>query len=118
MIVLGCMSYGSSKWADWVLDEEKALPLLKAAWDAGIQTWDTADMYSNVFNRRHSNTANSKGVSEELVGKAIKKFNIPREKLVILTKCNFPYLDEPHGGRIQPAQTTSRDYINKKGIYP
>lgn len=43
------MSYGASSWADWVLDEDKALPLLKAAWDAGIQTWDTADMYSNVF---------------------------------------------------------------------
>ena len=42
------MSYGSSKWAEWVLEEDKALPLLKAAWDAGIQTWDTADMYSNV----------------------------------------------------------------------
>jgi aryl-alcohol dehydrogenase-like predicted oxidoreductase len=47
-VVLGCMSYGASSWADWVLDEDKALPLLKAAWDAGIQTWDTADMYSNV----------------------------------------------------------------------
>jgi aryl-alcohol dehydrogenase-like predicted oxidoreductase len=47
-IVLGCMSYGSDTWAKWVLNEDKALPLLKAAWDAGIQTWDTADMYSNV----------------------------------------------------------------------
>jgi aryl-alcohol dehydrogenase-like predicted oxidoreductase len=43
------MSYGSDTWADWVLNEDKALPLLKAAWDAGIQTWDTADMYSNVL---------------------------------------------------------------------
>jgi len=43
------MSYGSDTWADWVLNEDEALPLLKAAWDAGIQTWDTADMYSNVL---------------------------------------------------------------------
>lgn len=48
MVVLGCMSYGSDTWAKWVLNEDKALPLLKAAWDAGIQTWDTANMYSNV----------------------------------------------------------------------
>lgn len=31
------------------LNEEESLPLLKAAWDAGIQTWDTADFYSNVI---------------------------------------------------------------------
>jgi aryl-alcohol dehydrogenase-like predicted oxidoreductase len=42
------MSYGTDTWAKWVLPEEKSLPLLKAAWDAGIQTWDTADIYSNV----------------------------------------------------------------------
>jgi len=42
------MSYGSEEWAKWVLPEEQSLPLLKAAWDAGIQTWDTADVYSNV----------------------------------------------------------------------
>lgn len=42
------MSYGTDAWAKWVLNEDKSLPLLKAAWDAGIQTWDTADIYSNV----------------------------------------------------------------------
>jgi aryl-alcohol dehydrogenase-like predicted oxidoreductase len=47
--VLGCMSYGTDTWAKWVLNEDKSLPLLKAAWDAGIQTWDTADIYSNVL---------------------------------------------------------------------
>jgi aryl-alcohol dehydrogenase-like predicted oxidoreductase len=42
------MSYGTDAWAKWVLNEDRSLPLLKAAWDAGIQTWDTADIYSNV----------------------------------------------------------------------
>lgn len=107
------MSYGSDTWADWVLNEDKALPLLKAAWDAGIQTWDTADMYSNVFSPCCSGLI--QGISEELVGKAIKEYNIPREKLVILTKCNFPLLDDPKGGRFKPEQAGSRDYINKKG---
>jgi aryl-alcohol dehydrogenase-like predicted oxidoreductase len=46
--VLGCMSYGTDTWAKWVLNEDKSLLLLKAAWDNGIQTWDTADIYSNV----------------------------------------------------------------------
>jgi len=35
------MSYGSSKWQDWVLDEEQALPLLEHAYKRGINTWDT-----------------------------------------------------------------------------
>ncbi len=43
-VILGTMSYGSSKWQKWVLDEAETLPLLKAAYDAGIRTWDTADM--------------------------------------------------------------------------
>jgi len=43
------MSYGSDTWQKWVLNEDKALPLFKAAWDAGIQTWDTANVYSNVL---------------------------------------------------------------------
>ena len=46
----------------------RALPLLKAAYDLGITTWDTANIYSN-------------GVSEELIGKAIKKYDIPRHKV-------------------------------------
>jgi versiconal hemiacetal acetate reductase len=59
-----------------VKNEEESLPLLKAAFDLGINTWDTADLYSW-------------GVSERIIGKAIKQYNIPRKKLVILTKCFF-----------------------------
>lgn len=35
------MSYGSPKWQGWVLDEEKALPLIEHAYKSGINTWDT-----------------------------------------------------------------------------
>jgi len=42
--VVGCMSFGSSEWSDWVLNEDKALPLLKAAWDRGVTTLDTANV--------------------------------------------------------------------------
>lgn len=72
--IVGAMSFGDPSWQPWVLNEEQTLPVLKAAYDIGINTWDTANIYSN-------------GVSEKIIGKAIKKYNIPREKLVILTKC-------------------------------
>lgn len=59
-----------------MITEEKALPLLEHAYKRGINTWDTADYYSL-------------GQSEEIIGKAIKKYNIPRQHLVLLTKCYF-----------------------------
>ena len=37
------MSFGSPEWADWVKNEEESLPLLKAAYDLGINTWDTGE---------------------------------------------------------------------------
>lgn len=40
-IILGTMGYGSSKWQDWVLDEEDSLPLIEHAYKQGINTWDT-----------------------------------------------------------------------------
>ncbi|KAK9313118.1 NADP-dependent oxidoreductase domain-containing protein [Lipomyces starkeyi] len=55
----------------------------QTAYDGGINTWDTANAYSN-------------GVSEEIIGKAIRKFGIPREKLVIMTKCGFAVGEQPN----------------------
>lgn len=75
-IVLGTMSYGSPEWQKWVLAEKDALPMLKHAYDVGINTWDTADVYSN-------------GLSEEIVGKSLHHYNIPRSEVVILTKCFY-----------------------------
>lgn len=70
------MSFGSSEWQPWVLNEEDALPLLKHAYDRGINTWDTADVYSN-------------GLSESIIARAIEKYRIPRSTLVIMTKVYF-----------------------------
>ncbi|KAH8928358.1 Aldo/keto reductase [Atractiella rhizophila] len=72
-LILGMMSYGSSKWQDWVLDEEESFKHIKYAYDSGINTFDTANMYSN-------------GESEVVLGNSLKHFKIPREKVVILTK--------------------------------
>lgn len=72
--IVGGMSLGDSRWQEWVVEEAEALPILKAAYDNGINTWDTAGVYSN-------------GASEKIFAKAIKTYNIPREQLVIMTKC-------------------------------
>ena len=66
---------------------------------------DTANVYSN-------------GVSEEIIGKAIKKFNLPRNKLVILSKC-YGYVGETPGVRgIMYGQkiAESKDYVNRGGL--
>jgi Predicted oxidoreductases (related to aryl-alcohol dehydrogenases) len=60
-ICLGCMSYGTSKWRPWVLDEADARPFYRKALDLGINFFDTADMYSM-------------GVSEEVTGRACVKW--------------------------------------------
>ena len=45
-ICLGCMTYGTKKWRQWVLEEEESRPFIKQALEAGINFFDTADMYS------------------------------------------------------------------------
>ncbi|HLK24268.1 MAG TPA: aldo/keto reductase [Caulobacteraceae bacterium] len=75
-LCLGCMSFGSSKWRSWVLDEEEAKPFFKAAVEAGINFFDTADVYSQ-------------GESERVTGKWLKEF-AKRHELVIATKVNGP----------------------------
>jgi aryl-alcohol dehydrogenase-like predicted oxidoreductase len=103
--ILGAMSVGHKDWAPWVEDDEaKVGELLKAAYDRGLNTWDTANVYSN-------------GVSEELIGKAIKKFNIPRRKLVILSKCFGTVGEEPGVNHIRfPDLKNYKDYINQGGL--
>jgi aryl-alcohol dehydrogenase-like predicted oxidoreductase len=99
---LGAMSFGSPAWLPWVLDEEKSLPLLKAAYDRGLNTWDTANIYSN-------------GVSEEIIGKALKRYNIPRHKVVILSKC-FAYVGEEPWMQNLPKMPKTKDYVNHGGL--
>lgn len=103
--ILGGMSIGTKAWAPWVVEEEEALALLKAAYDRGVNTWDTANMYSC-------------GVSEEIIGKAVKKFNIPRHKVVIMTKCHVVVGEEPdmHGERLGQWTNDSKDYVNQGGL--
>ena len=82
-ICLGCMSYGSSKWRDWVLEEPESIPFFRQALDAGINFFDTADMYSD-------------GASEEVTGRALRKLGVRREQVAIATKVYNPMGDTPN----------------------
>lgn len=92
---LACLAY----------TRRQALPLLKAAYDRGLNTWDTANIYSQ-------------GASEVIVGKALKKYAIPREKVVILTKCFWGVGEQPdvrhHMHR--EAFESSKDYVNQHAL--
>jgi aryl-alcohol dehydrogenase-like predicted oxidoreductase len=82
-LCLGMMSYGTSRWRPWVLDEAESRPFIERALALGINFFDTADMYS-------------KGVSEEVLGRAIKDM-AKRHEVVIATKVFYPITDDPNG---------------------
>ena len=74
-LCLGCMSFGSG--FDWMLPEEPSFAIVRKALDAGINFFDTADVYSN-------------GESEQILGRALKTFGVKREDVVIATKVYQP----------------------------
>lgn len=82
-ICLGCMTYGSKKWREWVLEEEESQPFFRRAFEAGINFFDTADMYSL-------------GVSEEILGRALKEYGPGRDRVVIATKVCQPMGKDPN----------------------
>ena len=84
-ICLGCMSYGDAKRGghQWVLDEDAARPYFKQALDAGINFFDTANVYSV-------------GSSEEFLGRALADLGANRDELVIATKVNGPMRQGPN----------------------
>lgn len=84
-ICLGMMSYGTSEWREWVLDEEEGRPFIKRALELGINFFDTADMYSA-------------GVSEEVTGRALRDF-ARREEVVVATKVYFPTNEDDPNAR-------------------
>ena len=75
-LCLGCMSFGdaSKGWHSWILDEERSRPILRRAVEAGINFFDTANIYAA-------------GTSEEVTGRALKDF-ARRDEIVIATKAH------------------------------
>ena len=81
-LCLGCMTYGDKSWRDWILTEDESRPFFRQAWEAGINFFDTADIYSF-------------GASEEVTGRALKDL-APRDELVIATKVFNPMSKAPN----------------------
>ncbi|MCJ1267813.1 hypothetical protein MMC22_007699 [Lobaria immixta] len=102
-VILGAMSYGSPDWQGWMLDEEKSLPLLEHAYKVGLNTWDTADFYSY-------------GRSEEIIGKALREFKIPRSKVVLLSKCYFGVGEGGAQPSVAEVQINDGQWVNQIGL--
>jgi 1-deoxyxylulose-5-phosphate synthase len=81
-LCLGCMTYGSSKWRPWVLDEEPSRAFIKRALEHGINFFDTANMYSL-------------GAGEEILGRALKDY-AKRHEVVIATKVYYKMGEGPN----------------------
>src|SRR5512138_2318845 len=82
-LCLGMMSYGDKKWREWVLEEKEALPFVRRALEAGINFFDTADVYSQ-------------GESERILGSTLRQLGTQRESVVIATKLFNPMGEGPN----------------------
>jgi aryl-alcohol dehydrogenase (NADP+) len=80
-LCLGMMSYGSKAWREWVLEEGDATPFVKRALEAGINFFDTADVYST-------------GESERITGNLLKESGVRREDVIVATKVNGQMSDD------------------------
>lgn len=89
----------------WIINDEEAIPLLKYAWERGINTFDTANVYSN-------------GESERIIGRFLTEYHIPREQILIFTKC-FGLVVE-HDISLQawynPQLLDEQRYVNQSGL--
>jgi aryl-alcohol dehydrogenase (NADP+) len=83
-ICLGAMTYGSSQWREWVLDEEESRPFIQRALEMGINFFDTSNSYSL-------------GASEEVLGRALRDF-ARRDEVVVATKVFFNVKEGPNQG--------------------
>ncbi len=78
-LCLGCMSFGTSEWREWVLEEEESKEIIDRAIDLGINFFDTANMYSN-------------GKSERILGDALTGYD--RDAQVVATKVYHPMRED------------------------
>ncbi|CDH50085.1 aldo keto reductase [Lichtheimia corymbifera JMRC:FSU:9682] len=100
------MSFGNSDWSDWLLGEDEAMNLIKKAYDAGINFFDTADGYSS-------------GKSEKILGKAIHKHGFARDRIVVATKVYFPVqrFVMTEQDRIAGADIVNQSGLSRKHIF-
>jgi len=103
-ICLGCMSYGTPEWRPWVHDAEASAPFFKRAIEAGVNFFDTADMYSL-------------GASEEVTGRWLREYG-NLDELVVATKVFFPMSDRPNMGGLsrKHIQQACEDSLRRLGV--
>lgn len=103
-LCLGCMSYGTPDWRPWVHDSEASAPFFKRAIEAGINFFDTADMYSL-------------GASEEVTGKWLREYG-NLDEIVLATKVFFPMTDRPNMGGLsrKHIQQACEDSLRRLGV--
>lgn len=104
-VALGMMTFGSPQWRPWVRTEEQAIPVVRRALDAGINVFDTADLYSA-------------GISEELTGRILRQY-APRDEIVIATKVYHPVDLAFKGGNApgpKPAKRPNLSGLSRKWI--
>jgi aryl-alcohol dehydrogenase (NADP+) len=82
-LCLGTMTYGSKNWRPWVLNEDEGRPIIARAVELGINFFDTANVYS-------------RGVSEEILGRALKALKVAREQVVVATKVHGAMGETPN----------------------
>lgn len=80
-LCLGMMSYGSKQWREWILEGDEARPFVKRALEAGINFFDTADVYST-------------GESERITGRLLKELGVRRENVIVATKVHGEMSDD------------------------
>src|SRR6202042_2871495 len=83
-VCLGMMGFGNNSDRAWVIDEDAAEPIVRAAIEGGVNFFDTADTYSG-------------GASEVATGKLVGKF-LTREEAVIATKVFVQMTPGENGG--------------------
>ncbi|CCO35995.1 Putative aryl-alcohol dehydrogenase C977.14c [Rhizoctonia solani AG-1 IB] len=103
-LILGLASYGNKSMEEWILGEEEGIEHIKAAYDAGIQTFDTANVYSH-------------GESERILGKAIKELRLPRDEIVVMTKVYHVVKRSSESGIVFPGpDADAAGYVNQYGL--
>ncbi|HSN32537.1 MAG TPA: aldo/keto reductase [Ideonella sp.] len=114
-ICLGCMTFGEPARGNhpWTLDGQASRPIIRHAWEAGINFFDTANTYSD-------------GTSEEIVGAALREL-APRDELVIATKVFNRMKPGPNGAGLsrkailhevdQSLKRLGTDYVNLYQIH-
>jgi len=85
-LCMGTMTFGHNFGVIGVVGQEEADALIRAALDAGVNFFDSADVYSE-------------GESEQILGKALKNAGAPRESVVIATKVRSPMSEGARQGR-------------------